>query len=142
MELNFRLDEIPEDLKDEAWIRRSELFDALSEIDDDVMESYMETEDAPRELAVRALRKGTTQGSFHPVFCGSSLDYIGVQPLLDAIVDLLPSPLDRPPVQGKDVSPKGKGSLVEREADDSAPACVLVFKIQADVHGDLYFARV
>jgi len=138
----FRLDEVPESLKDEAWIRRSELFDALSEIDDDVMESYMETEDAPRELAVRALRKGTTQGSFHPVFCGSSLDYIGVQPLLDAIVDLLPSPLDRPPVQGKDASPKGKGRLVEREADDSAPACVLVFKIQADVHGDLYFARV
>lgn len=138
----FRLDEIPEDLRDEAYIRRSELFDALSEMDDEVMESYMETEDAPRELVIRALRKGTTEGCFHPVYCGSSLDYIGVQPLLDAIVDLLPNPLDRPPVRGKDVSQKGKGRIVERKADPSDPACVLVFKIQADVHGDLYFVRV
>jgi len=138
----FRLDEIPDEFRDEAYIRRSELFDALSEIDDELMELYMETEDAPRDVVIRALRKGTTEGLFHPVFCGSSLDYIGVQPLLDAIVDLLPNPLDRPAVQGVDVSPEGKGSVVDREADPSAPTCVLVFKIQTDVHGDLYFARV
>jgi elongation factor G len=82
------------------------------------------------------------EGCFHPVFCGSSLDYIGVQPLLDAIVDLLPSPLDRPSVHGVDMGVKSKGSLVERRADPADPTCVLVFKIQSDVHGDLYFARV
>lgn len=138
----FREEEVPEELQDEALIRRAELFDALAELDDELMEVYMETEDAPRELVTRALRKGVIDGAFHPVFCGSSLDYIGVQPLLDAIVDLLPSPLDRPPVQGVDASAKSKGSLVERKADPQEPTCALVFKIQSDVHGDLYFARV
>lgn len=138
----YREEDIPDEQQDEAYLRRSELFDALSELDDDLMEAYMETEDAPRALVKRALRKGVIEGAFHPVYCGSSLDYIGVQPLLDGIADLLPSPLDRPPVTGIDTSPKGKGSEVQRKPDPSDPTCVLVFKIQADVHGDLYFARV
>lgn len=138
----FREEEVPAELQDEAEIRRAELFDALSEVDDELMESWMDTEDAPRELVTRALRQGVIEGCFHPVFCGSSLDYIGVQPLLDAIVDLLPSPLDRPSVHGVDMGVKSKGSLVERRADPADPTCVLVFKIQSDVHGDLYFARV
>jgi elongation factor G len=138
----FREEEVPDELQDEAEIRRAELFDALSEVDDELMEVWMDTEDAPRELVTRALRQGVIEGRFHPVFCGSSLDYIGVQPLLDAIVDLLPSPLDRPSVQGVDTGVKSKGSLVERRADPADPTCVLVFKIQSNVHGDLYFARV
>jgi elongation factor G len=139
---DFREEDIPEELRDEAEIRRSELFDTLSEVDDELMEAWMETEDAPRELVTRALRKGVIEGRFHPVFCGSSLDYIGVQPLLDAIVDLFPSPLDRPPVQGMDASAKSQGCMVVRNADPKEPTCVLVFKIQSDVHSDLYFARV
>ncbi|MEO1996225.1 MAG: elongation factor G [Planctomycetaceae bacterium] len=139
---DFREEDIPEELRDEAEIRRSELFDTLSEVDDELMEAWMETEDAPRELVTRALRKGVIEGRFHPVFCGSSLDYIGVQPLLDAIVDLFPSPLDRPPVQGMDASAKSQGRMVVRNADPKEPTCVLVFKIQSDVHSDLYFARV
>lgn len=138
----YREEDIPDEHQDEAYLRRSELFDALSELDDDLMEAYMETEDAPLKLVNRALRKGVIEGAFHPVYCGSSLDYIGVQPLLDGITNLLPSPLDRPPVTGIDTSPKGKGSEVQRKPDPSDPTCVLVFKIQADVHGDLYFARV
>lgn len=139
---NFRAEEIPVELRDEAQIRRSELFDTLSEVDDELLESWMETEDASQEMVARALRRGVIEGRFHPVFCGSSLDYIGVQPLLDAIVDLLPSPLDRPPVEGVDASAKSGGSLVERTSDPQEPTCVLVFKIQSDVHGDLYFTRV
>ncbi|MCH2202405.1 MAG: elongation factor G [Fuerstiella sp.] len=138
----FRQEEIPDHLQDEAQIRRAELFDTLSDIDDELMECWMETEDAPRELVTRALRKGVIEGRFHPVLCGSSLDYIGVQPLLDTIVELLPSPLDRPAVQGVDTGQKSKGSLVERKADPAEPTSVLIFKIQSDVHGDLYFARV
>ncbi len=138
----FHEEAIPLDLQDEAQIRRSELFDTLSDVDDELLESWMETEDAAQDLVVRALRRGMIEGRFYPVFCGSSLDYIGVQPLLDAIVDLLPSPLDRPPVQGVDASAKSGGRLVARKSDPEEPTCVLVFKIQSDVHGDLYFARV
>ena len=138
----FSVSPLPEDLRDEAEIRRAVLWDALAEVDDELMEVLMESDEPPRDLVVRGLRRGVIESRFHPVFCGSSLHYIGVQPLLDGIADLLPSPLDRPPVRGLDASPKGNGAEIERPAHLSEPTATLVFKIQADVHGDLYFARV
>lgn len=138
----FRTEEIPANLKDDAELMRSELLDALSDVDEEVMEAHMEENEVTREMMVRALRKGTIAGAFHPVLCGSSLDYIGVQPVLDAVVEFLPSPLDRPPVVGIDPSPKAGEASISREVSAKEPVCVLVFKIQSDNHGDLYFARV
>lgn len=138
----FRVDEIPGHLADDAALMRSELLDALSDVDEEVMEAHLDEKEVTPQMVVRALRKGTLEGVFQPVLCGSSLDYIGVQPVLDAVADLLPSPLDRPPVKGIDPSPKAKDKEVIRKASAKEPVCVLVFKIQADTHGDLYFARV
>ena len=138
----FRAEEIPESHRDEAELMRSELLDALSDIDEEVMALHMEEQAVPREMMIKALRAGAIGGDFQPVFCGSSLDYIGVQPLLDAVAELLPSPLDRPPVVGIDPSPKAGGKEVTRRATVNEPVSVLVFKIQSETHGDLYFARV
>lgn len=138
----FRTEEIPEQMRDDAELMRGELLDALSDVDEDIMEAHMEEQEVSREMMIRALRKGTIAGAFHPVLCGSSLDYIGVQPVLDSVVELLPSPLDRPAVNGVDPSPKAQEAVVSREASSKEPVCVLVFKIQSDNHGDLYFARV
>lgn len=138
----FRAEEIPESHRDDAELMRSELLDALSDIDEDVMALHMEEQAVPREMMVKALRAGAIGGDFQPVFCGSSLDYIGVQPLLDAVSELLPSPLDRPPVVGVDPSPKAGGKEITRKATVNEPVSVLVFKIQSETHGDLYFARV
>ena len=78
-----------------------------------------------------------------PTFCGASLDFIGVQPLLDAVVRYLPSPLDRPPVEGDHPNPKKRDKLREtRKCSPKEPFCGLVFKIVADQHADLYFIRV
>lgn len=138
----FRAEEIPDSHKDDAELMRSELLDALSDLDEELMEFHMEEQEVSRELMVRALRTGVLGGHFQPVFCGSSLDYIGVQPLLDAVTELLPSPLDRPPVTGIDPSPKAKEAEVTRNPRTDEPVCALVFKIQSETHGDLYFARV
>ena len=141
---NFKHEPIPESLRDDASLWRSELLDALSLIDEGFMVACMENEpeDVPSELIVMALRKATLTGDIQPVFCGSSLDYIGVQPVLDGVRDLLPSPLDRPPVQGIVPSGKQQGQNTFREADVGSATCALLFKIQAESHGDLYFARV
>lgn len=138
----FRTEEIPERLADDAQLMRAELLDALSDVDEEVMTLHMDEQEVPRELLLKALRAGVIAGEFHPVLCGSSLDYIGVQPVLDAITELLPSPLDRPPVTGLDPSPKADGKEVSRRSASSEPVCALVFKIQSDSHGDLYFARI
>ncbi len=138
----FRLEELPNDIAEEAALRRAELFDALSLIDDDVMQAYMEGDDVPLDMAHAAIRKGTLEAKFQPVLCGSSLDYVGVQPVLDAVAEYLPSPLDRPPVRGIDPQSKAEGTVVTRQTSTDEPTCALIFKIQADIHGDLYFARV
>lgn len=138
----FRTDDIPTEYADDAELMRSELLDSLSDVDEELMEAMMEEREVSLEAVHRALRHGTINGLFQPVLCGSSLDYIGVQPLLDAIVELLPSPIDRPAVVGIDPSPKADGAAVTRRPSVDEPVCVLVFKIQSDNHGDLYFARV
>lgn len=137
-----REEDIPDFMADDAELMRSELIDVLADLDEVVMEAVMNEQPVSDEKIYQALRRGVVEAKFQPVLCGSSLDYIGVQPLLDVIVKCLPSPLDRPPVTGIDPSPKGKGAMVTRKTDVSEPVCVLVFKIQADTHGDLYFARV
>jgi len=138
----FRTEEIPEALADDAELLRGELLDALSDFDDELMETHMEGGAVSATLMVKALRAGTLAGSFQPILCGSSLDYIGVQPVLDAVADFLPSPVDRPAVSGIDPSSKADGKSVSRESSVDEPVCALVFKIQSDNHGDLYFARV
>lgn len=138
----FREESIPDSMIDDAELMRSELLDVLADFDEAVMEAVMEEQPVSAEMIFSALRRGVVDAKFQPVLCGSSLDYIGVQPLLDLVVECLPSPLDRPAVTGIDPSPKGKGKEVTRKTDVSEPVCALVFKIQADTHGDLYFARV
>ncbi len=139
---SFRVEEIPEQYMDESILWRSDLFDALSLIDEDVMVACMEGDTVPHEIAVAAIRKATLSGEFQPVFCGSSLDYIGVQPVLDGVKDFLPSPLDRPPVEGSVPTGKTAGQKAVRRPNAKEPVCALIFKVQAEPHGDLFFARV
>jgi len=138
----MRSEEIPEDLRDDADSARRKILDAVAMLDDAVLETYMTTDDIPVEDIYRLLRKGVLGGQFNVVLCGTSLNYIGVQPLLDAVGRYLPSPLDVPPVNG--IRPDGKkaGETESRAPTEKDPLCALVFKIVGDAHGDLCFARV
>lgn len=140
--LSFHEEEIPAQLKDDAILWRSELLDTLSLHDEELMVACMESESVPEELIHAAIRRGTLARVFQPVLCGASLDYIGVQPVLDAVTRYLPSPIDRPPVSGVIPSGKQQGETALRRASVDDPACALIFKVQAEAHGDLYFARV
>src|SRR5205807_7685924 len=112
----------------------------VSEYDDDALHAYVEKGDVPRDLLKRALRKGTIALKCFPVICGSAFKNKGVQKLLDAVVDYLPSPLDIPPVHGK--LPK-TGEDAVRETSDKAPFSALAFKIMADPFvGQLTYIRV
>ncbi len=135
--------DIPEEEVKRAQTWRRKLLEAVALLDDDVLAAYMETEDVPTEQIHRLLRLATIHGQLHPTFCGSSLNYIGVQPVLDAVALYLPSPLDVPPVKGLNPNPKkaDKGPEV-RKPDPDEPCCGLVFKIVADKHTDLSFVRV
>ncbi|USI71843.1 elongation factor G [Sphingomonas morindae] len=136
----FEYQPIPDDLKDAAEAARLELIEAAVEQDDAAMEAFFEgTEPSPQELK-RLIRKGTLNFSFVPVLCGSAFKNKGVQPLLDAVVDYLPSPLDIPPVEGVKMDGETKDT---RPADDSAPMAALAFKIMNDPFvGSLTFARI
>ena len=133
---------IPEDeqLRAEEW--HGKLIDAIALIDDEAFAIYDETGDLPEDQIIRVLRKAVVSYQLQPVLCGSSLDYIGVQPILDAIVRYLPSPVDVPPVQGKNPSPKKADKIEVRQPSESEPFCGLVFKIHADEHSELYFVRI
>jgi elongation factor G len=132
--------EIPVDLRDEAERCRHDLVENVVELDDDMMTRYLEGEEISEEEIRAALRKGTITGNLVPVLCGSALKNKGVRPLLDAVVDYLPSPLDIPPVVG--IDPK-TGESLERPADPKAPFAALAFKLVADPFvGKLTYARV
>ena len=133
---------IPEDeqLRAEEWHGR--LIDAIALLDDDAFAIYDSTGDLPAEQIIRVLRKAVVSYQLQPVLCGSSLDYIGVQPILDAVVRYLPSPLDVPPVEGKNPNPKKADKLEVRQPSDKEPFCGLVFKIHADEHSELYYVRI
>jgi elongation factor G len=157
------VEEVPEEKVEEVESWRRKLLEAVVLLDDDVLETYVETDDVPTEEIHRLLREGTLAGTFQPTVCGSALDCIGVQPLLDAIISCLPSPLDRPAVVGipaEAVKLSGKQARrqarkaalqggvaeevagIERLCDPDAAFCGLVFKVQADTHGDLCFLRI
>ena len=136
----FEVSEIPEKFQLEAEEWRGKLLEAVALLDDDVLATYMETDDIPVEAIHRLLRKGTIGGQLHPTLCGTSLNYMGVQPILDSVARYLPSPLDRPPVEGEHPNAK-KGKQIRRP-DSQEPFAGLVFKIQGDQHTDLYFVRV
>ena len=138
----YEWQEIPEDLKDKCAELREQLIEHCAEVDDALMEKWLEggAEVVTEEEIHRALRQGTLAFKFVPVVCGSSFKNKGVQLLLDAIVNLLPSPLDIPPVQG--VNPKTEKPEI-REASDDAPFAALAFKVANDPFvGNLTFFRV
>ncbi|MFL6781106.1 MAG: elongation factor G [Sphingomicrobium sp.] len=136
----FEYHPIPDDMKDAAAAARSELVEIAVEQDDEVMEAYLEGTEPDRDTLKRLIRKGTLNFSFVPVLCGSAFKNKGVQPLLDAVVDYLPSPLDIPPIEG--INPD-KDVPETREAADTAPFSALAFKIMNDPFvGSLTFARI
>lgn len=131
--------EIPEEYKAQAEEYRSLLLDAVAELDDDLMEKYLEGEELTVEEIQAALRKGTCEVKITPVLCGSSYKNKGVQPLLDAVVAYLPSPLDVPAIQGH----LEDGTEAERHSSDEEPFAALAFKIMTDPFvGKLTFFRV
>ena len=137
---DMRVEEIPEDMRDLAEEYRDKLLEAVSDFDEEIMELYLEGEDVPSDKVRAAIRKATVAVKMVPVTCGTSYKNKGVQKLLDAIVDYMPSPLDVPPVEGK--NPK-TDELETRPADDNAPFSALAFKIMTDPYvGRLAFFRV
>ena len=136
---NFFLNEIPDKYRSEAEQRRAELLDVISVASDELTEMVLEGQPIPEEMVRHALRKGTLDGLFTPIHCGSSKMYQGIQQLLDLVVDCLPSPLDRPPVQG--LHPKTK-DVVIRKPDPTEPMSALAFKTVAESTGDLVYIRV
>ena len=137
---DMRTEEIPADMRDQAQEYRDKLLEAVSDFDEEIMEAYLEGEDVPADKIRAAIRKATVAVKMVPVTCGTSYKNKGVQKLLDAIVDYMPSPLDVPPVEGK--HPK-TDALEVREADDDAPFSALAFKIMTDPFvGKLGFFRV
>ena len=126
---DMRVEPIPEDMMDLAQEYREKLLDAVSMFDDDIMEKYMEGEEIPAEQIRAAIRKATCAVEMIPVVCGTSYKNKGVQKLLDAIVDYMPSPLDIPAIKG--VNPD-TDEEDERHPDDNAPFSALAFKIATD----------
>jgi len=131
--------EIPAELAEQAKEYREKLVEAAVELDDDVMAAYLEGKEPDVATLKRLVRKATIAGTFFPVFCGSAFKNKGVQPLLDAVVDYLPSPVDVPPVKGIDP----KGNEVERKPSDTEPMSLLAFKIMDDPFvGTITFCRI
>src|SRR5204862_3104752 len=125
--------DIPDDIAEAAAAAREHLLEEVSHYDDELVEMILEDREIPVERLKQAIRKATLEIRLTPVLCGSSFKNKGVQPLLDAVIDYLPSPLDVPPVDGVVLTKGGEeGDAITREADDSAPFSALAFKIMAD----------
>ena len=136
----FTVGEVPAELKDDAELARAELVEKVADLDEGVMEAYLEKGDLSKEELVPAIRRLVVAGRLVPVLCGTSLRDKGVQPLLDAVCAYLPSPADRPPVAATDLK---SGEPVAREQSVSAPLTALVFKVATDPYvGKLFFVRV
>jgi elongation factor G len=141
-ELGAKWDEvdIPADMADQANEYREQLLETIATSDDEFMEKYLSGEQVTEAEIKRAIRKGTLAFDFVPILCGSAFKNKGVQPMLDAVVDYLPSPLDIPAAQG--VKPGDAAEPAERSADENAPFAALAFKIVADPFGKLTYFRV
>ncbi len=132
--------DIPAELADEAALWREQMLQHLFDFSNELGELLLAEAEVPEALVRRVLHEATVQRMIVPVLCGSALDHIGIQPLLDAVAFYLPSPAEVPPVEGLD--PKKPDKKLTRKADPDEPFCGLVFKVQADKHGDLCFVRV
>jgi elongation factor G len=133
--------EIPEDLKEQAREARKYMVERIAELDDELIMKFLEAEEISIDELKAALRKGVLANKAYPVFAGSSLKNKGVQVLLDAVLDYLPSPADVPAVQATD--PKNNDAVIELPPDDSAPLSALVFKIVTDPYvGRLAYVRI
>ncbi|OYX48416.1 MAG: elongation factor G [Alphaproteobacteria bacterium 32-64-14] len=131
---------IPEDMVEQAQEYRAKLIEAVAELDDEVMAAFFEGKEPDTATIKRLIRKAVLTGAFYPVLCGSAFKNKGVQPLLDAVVDYLPSPLDVPAVKG--IDPKDD-SEIERPQTDDAPLSMLAFKIMDDPFvGSITFCRI
>src|SRR4030042_1071055 len=125
----FELKEVPSDLKEEAGRLREKLMETVVEVDDQLMEKYLESGEISTEEMIRCLRKGTIEKKLVPAACGSSTRNIGIHPLLNLIISCFPSPLERGPAQGK--NPKS-GETETREPKEDGPLCAFIFKTIAD----------
>src|SRR5580700_5083798 len=136
---NYHDIEIPADLKDQALEYRHKLLEAAVELDDEVLAAYLDGKEPDVATLKRLIRKAVITGAFFPVLAGSAFKNKGVQPLLDAVVDYLPSPLDVPPIKGID----DKGNEVVRKPEDKEPLSLLAFKIMDDPYvGTITFCRI
>src|SRR6185369_9956319 len=122
----------------EKW--RHALIEKVAETDDHLMEKYLNSLEPTEEELRKGIRAATISFKMHPVFCGSPLKYVGVQRLIDGVIDYLPNPLDMPPIIGHDV--KDAEKIIERHPNPEEPFCGLAFKIVSDQHGDLTYVRV
>ncbi|MGX9392454.1 elongation factor G [Nitrobacteraceae bacterium UC4446_H13] len=135
----YDIEEIPADLADKAKEYREKLVEAAVELDDDAMAAYLDGTEPDEALLKKLIRKAVISGAFYPVLCGTAFKNKGVQPLLDAVVDFLPSPLDVPAIKGTDDA----GNEVLRHADDKEPMSLLAFKIMDDPFvGTITFCRI
>ncbi len=135
----WEVTEIPEEMRELAAEYREKLLEAVADQDEELMMMYLEGEEIDIDQIRAAIRKATLANQMTPVFVGSAFKNKGVQPLLDGVVDYLPSPLDVPPVEGKTLD----GEPVVREADENGPLSALAFKVQSDPHvGKLTYMRV
>lgn len=136
----FTVGEIPAELKEDAELARQELVERVADLDEGVMEAFLDKGDLTEAELIPAIRRIVVAGRFVPVLCGTSLRDKGVQPLLDAVCRYLPSPSDRPPVPATDLK---SGEAVTRRQDDSELLTALIFKIATDPYvGRLFFVRV
>ena len=136
----FNTNELSEEYKSKAQEYRKKLVELAVEQDDNIMEQYLDGKEPSVEDLKKCIRKGTINGSFVPILCGTAFKNKGVQPMLDAVIDYLPSPLDLPPVKGVELN---SDTEISRESSDTAPFSALAFKIMTDPFvGTLAFARV
>ena len=137
----FSHKEIPDDMKDEANKYRERMIETVVEMDDDIMEKYLDGTSPSEDQIKNLIRKGTIESKFVPILCGSAFKNKGVQPMLDAVVDFLPSPLDVPAIKG--VKYQNEDESITRMSSDSEPFSALAFKIMNDPFvGSLTFMRV
>jgi elongation factor G len=138
----FRVEAVPSELEGEVGRWREFLFDVLTRHDDKdrITSLFLEGKDIPLPTLRQVIREQTLARQIQPVLCGSGREHIGIQPLMDAVTYYLPSPLDRPPVVGRNPAKKDKEE--QRKPDTKEPFAALVFKIVADTHGDLYYLRI
>jgi len=132
--------DVPEEHRARAEKWRNRMLEALYDYSDELMERVLAEEPVPPDLVRTVIRDATIHHYIQPVFCGSALHYIGVQPLLDGVGHYLPCPADLPPVEGAE--PSNPEKKLERKPEPDEPFCALLFKIVADKHGDLCFVRV